>query len=139
MDPHYTFLYEYKTVTATGARNTGFANTTAASVGVNANITKSLNTALDVWYLLATDKDSTPIALQTNDMESSSNIGVEVDLAINWKIYNNLSWNWLLGYFKPGAAMRVNVASATSPADIGTVGNQVDAVTGVQGVLNFSF
>jgi len=139
VDPHYTFLYEYKTITATGARNTGFANTTAISVGANTNITKNLNVALDLWYLLATDKDSAPLALYTNDQQTSADVGWEADLTILWKLYDNLSWNWNLGYYKPGGAMRCGEPSSTSSAEVGSVGNSLNAVMGIQGVLSLNF
>jgi len=151
IDPHYTFLYEYKTITAAGAQHTGFANTTAISVGANADIVKGLNVALDVWYLLATDKDSTPLALWTNDTQTSMNVGTEVDLTINWKLYDNLTWNWNLGYYKPGGAMRTGASPYTAPNGagqvsstannylVGAVGNALDPVMGIQGVLSLNF
>jgi len=141
VDPHYTFLYEYKTITAAGARNTGFANTTAASIGANANVSKSVNIGLDVWYLLATQKESTPLANATNDTGSPSNyVGTEVDATINWKLYDNLTWNWNLGWFKPGSCMSApRVADSTSTAVAGSVEGMTHYITGIQGILSLNF
>jgi len=120
IDPHYTFLYEYKTVTAAGAKNTGFSNTTAASVGVAADLSKSVKVALDYWYLQATEKITNGLGT------TSSDVGSEIDATINWKLYDNLTWNWNLGYFKPGDAMK-------------TAAGTTDAATGIQGILSLNF
>src|SRR5208337_876799 len=149
IDPHYTFLYEYKTITAAGVRNTGFSNTTAASIGASANVTKSVNVGLDIWALWATEKSTAPLALSTGGTEEANYAGTEVDLAVNWKLYNNLTWNWQLGYYKPGSAMRapgVTTAAATAGTIVGyggaasgSVGGSLDPVTGIQGVLSLNF
>ena len=55
VDPHYTFLYEYKISTAAGAKNTGFSNTTALGLGASFAATKSLTIGADVWLLQATE------------------------------------------------------------------------------------
>ena len=127
IDPHYTFLYEYKTITACGAKNTGFCNTTALSVGATADVAKSLNVGLNLWYLQASEKAGTPLAVATAGAQTSSDIGSEIDATVNWKLYDNLTWNWNLGYFKPGDAMKT---SANAPTD---------AVTGIQGILSLNF
>ncbi len=124
IDTHYTYLYEYKTRTAASAAlpigdvHTGFANTTAANVGVSADVVKSLNVGLDVWYLQATEKITNGVGADSSD------IGTEVDAHVNWKLYDNLTWNWMLGYFKPGDAFK-------------TAAGKTDAATGVQGYLTF--
>ncbi len=124
IDPHYTFLYEYKTITAAGAAHTGFSNTTAASVGVTAALSKSVNVGLDYWYLRASEKSTTPGAL--NGFGDSSDVGSEIDLAVNWKLYDNLTWNWVAGYFKPGDAMK-------------DAAGKTDAAMGIQGILALNF
>jgi hypothetical protein len=152
IDPHYTFLYEYKTITAAGVRNTGFSNTTAASIGANANVTKSVNVALDLWGLWATEKSTAPLALSTGGTEESNYAGTELDATINWKLYDNLTWNWMLGYYKPGSAMRAPGVPNTTPSTgniigyggpgtpaSGSVGGSLNAVTGIQGVLSLNF
>ena len=122
IDPHYTFLYEYKIATAAGAKNTGFANTTALNVGATFAATKSLNIGANLWYLMATEKilnkKNPGTALNPN---TTNNVGTELDVNIAWQLYQNVSWNWDLGYFDPGDGMGK------------------DAATGIQGVLAFKF
>ena len=128
-DPHYTFLYEYKMNTAassvvTGSKkSTGFANTRAINLGASTKVGSSLDLALDVWLLTAVEKVS------INGGTASDKLGTEVDAKINWKLYDNLTWNWTLGYFKTGDAYAY--AAATK--------NSNDAATGVQGVLTMKF
>ncbi len=128
IDTHYTYLYEYKMVTAAGAAHTGFSNTTAISAGVAADVVKSLNIGIDVWYLQATEK-----IMSAFDGSTSSAIGTEVDAHVNWKLYDNLTWNWQLGYFKPGDGYKKLLSTATveKTAD--------DAATGIQGYLTYKF
>jgi hypothetical protein len=119
IDPHYTFLYEYKIAGACGLRNQGFCNTTAYSVGAAFAATKSLTVGADFYFLTATEK----MANKKSGIagETTNDLGTEVDLIVNWKLYDNLTWNWTLGYLKPGDALGS------------------DAATGVQGILAFKF
>lgn len=128
IDTHYTYLYEYKMTTAAGAAHTGFANTTALSLGVAADVVKSVNIGLDIWYLQATEK-----IVSKFDGSSSSDIGTEIDGHVNWKLYDNLTWNWQLSYFKPGDGYKKLLATtaADHTAD--------DAATGIQGYLTYKF
>jgi hypothetical protein len=127
VDPHYTFLYEYKIATPaanllTGvgrAKNTGFANTTALSAGVSLAATKSVTVGVDFWFLQATEDIYNVVV--DDGVSMTDEIGQELDVKVNWKLYDNLAWNWTLGYFKAGDGM----------------GNE-DA-TGIQGVLAFKF
>ncbi len=134
VDPHYTFLYEYKLKTAANggyytaantpnpdaAAHTGLANTTVIGAGVAFAATKSLNLGLDLYNLTATQK------IVNGQGDESNDVGMEVDATINWKLYDNLSWNWNLGYFKPGKALK-------------TPAGKTDAATGIQGILALSF
>jgi len=130
IDPHYTFLYEYKIKTAAGATNTGFSNTEALSVGVSAAVAKSLVLGLDYWYLLATQAVNINGATVGGLPETSHKVGQEIDVKANWQIAENLSWNWTLGWFAPGEAYDSNVNGVATKAD---------KVTGIQGVLAFKF
>ncbi|HTG01816.1 MAG TPA: hypothetical protein VK654_14640 [Nitrospirota bacterium] len=130
IDPHYTFLYEYKTATACaspfalgGTAHTGFCNTTAISAGAAVKPVKSLMVGLDIWYLQATEKSGTPLAYGSTTGKTSSDVGTEIDATINWQLYDNLSWNWNIGYFKPGDAMKTSDTAHT------------DAATGIQSFL----
>jgi opacity protein-like surface antigen len=120
IDPHYTFLYEYKLATAAGATHTGLSNTTVASIGAAFNPSKSVMLGLDYYYLQATQK------ILNGQGDESSDVGMELDGKVYWKLYDNLSWNWDLGYFAPGKAMK-------------TASGKSDAATGIQGLLALSF
>jgi hypothetical protein len=126
IDPHYTFLYEYKITTAAGAVHTGLSDTTVESIGAMWHALKSLDFGGDVYFLQATQKTNTALtgggagALATN-------IGTEVDLHLNWKLYDNLTWNWDAGWFGPGAVYK------------DANGKGTDSALGLQGVLAFSF
>jgi hypothetical protein len=132
-DQHYTFLYEYKIASPTAfnpaaqgasSAHTGFQNTTALNVGVSGNASKSLNAGIDLWYLRTT------ATVINGAGESTHKLGTEIDAHLNWALYDNLSWNWQVGYFKPGEAYKQVVAG---------VETKKDAATGIQGVLSFKF
>jgi hypothetical protein len=120
IDPHYTFLHEYKLAGACGGLNQGFCNTTAANVGAKFAATKNLSIGADLWYLKATEKVASKktgaVAGATSD-----DLGIEFDVKISWKLGDSLVWNWDLGYLAPGDAL----------------GN--DAATGIQGILAYTF
>jgi ethanolamine utilization microcompartment shell protein EutS len=122
IDPHYTFLYEYKLATAAGAVHTGFSNTTVISAGAMVAVTKSLNIGLDIYDLIATEKINNKLAVP----EESDEVGIEIDGKVQWKLSDNLAWNWDLGYFKPGKAFK-------------TAAGTTDAAMGIQGILAFKF
>ncbi len=143
IDPHYTFLYEYKMPTATGLKNTGFSNTTAGGVGATFAVSKSLELGATYWYLTATQSTNVSGSLATAANGgaaanvivpggSSKALGQEVDVTVNWKIYDNLSWNWVLGYFAPGNAYKG--FDTTNNVEVGK-----NAATGIQGILAFTF
>jgi hypothetical protein len=115
-DQHYTFLYEYKIGGPSGT-HTGFSNTTALSVGASFAASKSLNVGADFWWLQATED----VADTQNPGETTKDLGTEIDAHLNWAMYDNLSWNWQVGYFMPGDGMGK------------------DTATGIQGVLSFKF
>jgi hypothetical protein len=119
-DPHYSFLYEYKIKTGAGAAHTGFSNTEALNLGAMYAVSPSLSAGLDLWWLHA------PQAVSLNGASTDRSLGYEVDAKINWKLYDNLSWNWVLGYFAPGDAYNFATKSA-------------DSAYGAQGILSFKF
>lgn len=116
VDPHYTFLYEYKIAGPCGI-HTGFCNTTGIGLGASFAASKSLSLGADAFFLQATEK----VADKKNGTGTTSDLGTEIDLKVNWKLYDNLAWNWNFGYFSPGAGMGK------------------DAAMGAQGILAFSF
>ena len=131
-DQHYTLIYEYLEPTGAlntvgvagpnGSLHTGFANTEALNLGVMFHAGKKLDVGLDYWYLQAPEK----VAIMGN-ASTSSNLGNEVDFKLNWKLYDNLSWNWQVGWFKHGDAYKL--ANGTDANDS----------TAVLGMLSFKF
>jgi hypothetical protein len=127
-DQHYTFLYEYKVAGACGATHQGFCNTTALSAGVMVAPVKSLAFGVDVWWLAASEK----VAEYHGGVNAptTSELGTEVDVKINWTLADNLTWNWNLGYLAPGKGLGTEDASG---------GKHKDAALGAQGVLSMKF
>jgi len=123
IDPHYTFLYEYKVPGACGKTNQGFCNTTAANIGAKVSATKNLTIGVDVWLLQSTEKVADKKALRDDPTSTATTnaLGTELDLAIGWKLADTLSWNWNVGMLTPGAGLGY------------------DSATGVQGILSYTF
>jgi hypothetical protein len=115
-DQHYTLLYEYKIAGPCGL-HTGFCNTMAVSAGVMFAATPSLSIGADVWFMQATED----VADVTSPGDTTDELGAEVDVKINWKLADNLTWNWTLGYLDPGKGLGK------------------DAAMGAQGVLSMKF
>ena len=124
IDPHYTFLYEYKvsgpaSLSAAPGKNLhfGFENTTALNIGASFNAAKSLKIGANLWYLMSTEK--------VNDVKdgvgTTNDLGTELDVNVAWQLYDNVSWNWDLGYLDAGKGLGK------------------DSATGIQGVLAFKF
>jgi hypothetical protein len=128
-DVHYTLVYEYLVKTAAqqsfAATHTGFGNTTAVSVGAAFNVSKNLMIGADVWMLQATEDVS------LNGATPSNKLGNEIDAKINWKLYENLTWNTTIGYFMPGDAYKFQVTPTTT--------RDADNARAIQSVLSFKF
>jgi hypothetical protein len=131
-DQHYTLIYEYLEPTAgTNAMNlatgneslhSGFANTMAANLGLMFDVSKKLAVGFEYWYLQAVED----VAINGN-ATTSNKLGNEVDFKLNWKLYDNLTWNWQVGWFKHGDAYKK--ADGSDPEDS----------TAVLGMLSFKF
>jgi hypothetical protein len=131
-DQHYTLIYEYleptgalntfNVATANGSLHTGFANTMAANIGAMFNLSKFVAVGLDYWYLQAVEK----VAI-FGGTTPSDKLGNEVDFKLNWKLYDNLTWNWQVGWFKHGDAYKKHN------------GDDADDSTAVLGMLSFKF
>lgn len=125
-DPHYAFMFEYKLAnkgavnylsgSATGGK--GFANVTALNVGAMFAALPSVSVGADIWLLQSTEKVAD---VTSTTGETTSDLGNEIDVKVNWKLADNLTWNWTLGYFDPGKGMGK------------------DAAMGAQGVLMLTF
>jgi hypothetical protein len=131
-DQHYTFLYEYVVKTADGGVHTGFANTMALSAGVSAALAKSLVMSADFWILRATQAVALNGAVDplTGLDATSRKLGTELDVKVNWQMYENLSWNWNFGYFKAGEAYDTMVNGTAASAD---------KIFGIQNVISLKF
>jgi hypothetical protein len=123
IDPHYTFLYEYKVAGACGKLNQGFCNTTALNVGAKFNVTKNVTVGADVWMLQSTEKvlDKKAKRDDATSTATTNDIGTELDLALGWKLGDTLAWNWNVGMLTPGAGLGF------------------DTATGIQGILTYTF
>jgi outer membrane protein W len=129
-DMHYTLIYEYLVPTAAqqsfATLHTGFGNTTAVSLGAGVNVTKNFMIGADLWYLQATKKVATYTDILGNDVLSDK-LGIEIDAKINWKLYENLSWNNTIGYFMPGDAYKISAIQ------------DADNARAIMSVLSFKF
>lgn len=143
IDPHYTLMYEYKVPTAavfnpyaasaveTG-KHTGFANTTALSVGADIKL-GSVTVGGNVWLLQATEKTNIGGALDAlGNPILSDDLGIEIDARVNWKISDAVSWNVTMGYFMAGDAYARNLGT-------NGVNKDADEATGIQAVLGMKF
>jgi len=81
--------------------------------------TTSLSIGADVWFMQASEKVAD--VTSTTPGKTTSELGTEVDVKLNWKLADNLTWNWTLGYLDPGKGLGK------------------DASTGAQGVLSMKF
>lgn len=124
-DPHYSFMYEYKT-TAGGnvAGKKGLYNTTVLGIGGMMKVAKSVDVGVDLWYFMATEDVNNLATADPTD--KTSDLGTEIDVKVNWKVYDNLSWNWNVGYLMPGDGMAKTV-------------DATDAALGIQGILSYKF
>lgn len=119
-DPHYTLVYEYFMRTAAGAKNTGFSNTTALSLGAMYKINKMFSVGADFWMFTADQKDN------NNGGTDSDKVGNELDVKVNVTLYDQLTWNTTYGLFQPGK-MYENAAGKADDASV------------IQSVLSYKF
>lgn len=139
-DPHYAFLYEYKMKTAgfnyNGAQtNSGFSNTTAIGAGADVKF-GPVTVGANLWWLAATEDVNLRGAMDVaGNLIYESDLGIELDARVNWKISDAVSWNTTLGYFVPGDAyLRDNPAVAAPGTNL-----DADETTGIQTVLSMKF
>ena len=85
-DPHFTYVYEYRTANACGIQYGGLCNTWYIKLGAAGDITKEISASLNAYLLRAA---KTPSGV---DKE----IGFEIDPKIVYKIDRNLSY-WVEG------------------------------------------
>ena len=85
-DPHFTYVYEYRTPNACGDQSGGLCNTMYVKLGASAKPVKDLTASLNLFWLRA-NKTSSGV---------SKDIGIEIDPKIVYKIDRNLSY-WVEG------------------------------------------
>jgi len=92
-DQHYTLIYEYNVVAASGALNTGLENTWYGNIGVDWQATKELGLSLDGYYLQASEE---------NFLIRDKDIGWEIDAKLKYALAKNLTYQIDAGYFDAG-------------------------------------
>lgn len=88
---NYTYVYDYRTVTAAGATGTGLANTQYIKVGAGTTLAKNLTGKLDLYWLRANKVAS-----------GSKSIGTEIDWNIKYQLDRNLVYMIEGGYLIAG-------------------------------------
>lgn len=102
-DPHFTYVYEYSTINACGDIFGGLCNTMYVKLGASAEPVKDLKASLNLYWLRAVE-DFGP----GNDTD----IGIEIDPKITYKIDRNLTY-WIEGgYLIAGDAWGSNADDA---------------------------
>ena len=107
---YYTYIYDYKTITAAGGTHTGISNTWYLNAGVTAKPTTDLTLSGDLYYLRAARKIS-----DADDLDSKK-IGVELDAKAEYQIDTNLVYFVEAGYLWAGD-MYKNVVGADEDPD----------------------
>jgi hypothetical protein len=116
---HYTYVYEYRTVNAANMSNGGIANTKYIKVGANADLTKSLNLDLGVYFLEAAKKVTSngQYAFTNRTANESKKIGTEADAKITYKIDKGLQYWVEGGYLWAGKFWQAVTGSTVNPDD----------------------
>jgi hypothetical protein len=105
-DQYYTYVYDYKAITAAGSTHTGLSNTWYLNAGVTAKPTTDLKLLGDVYYLRASRKVS--------DAEDSLSIGTELDAKAEYAIDKDLVYYVEAGYLWAGDLYK-NVTGGEDP------------------------
>jgi hypothetical protein len=98
---HYTLVYEYRTPNACGQQHGGICNTMYLKGSLAADLMKDLSGNLDLYWLHANKKWFGP-GEGFGAPTSSSDIGVELDGKVNYKIDRNLNYFVEGGYLFAG-------------------------------------
>jgi hypothetical protein len=77
----FTYVYEYRALSAALGTNTGISNTTYIKVGASGSPSPDLTAGLDLYYLQATE-----------DVLGEDEIGFEIDGRLKYKIDTNLEY-----------------------------------------------
>jgi hypothetical protein len=85
-DPHFTYVYEYRTNNACGVQYGGICNTMYVKLGASAQPVKDLTASLNLFWLRANEVPA----------GGDKDIGIEIDPKITYKIDKNLTY-WIEG------------------------------------------
>jgi hypothetical protein len=85
-DPHFTYVYEYRTNNACGYASGGICNTMYVKLGASAQPVKDLTASLNLFWLRANEVPA----------GGDKDIGIEIDPKITYKIDKNLTY-WVEG------------------------------------------
>jgi hypothetical protein len=106
---NYTYIYEYKAVSAAGIKNHGLTNTWYINAGASGNATPDLKVSGDL-YLLRASK------ISDDAFEDSKNMGWELDGKAEYKIDSNLVYFVEGGILFPGDGYK-NVTESDEDPD----------------------
>ena len=107
---YYTYIYDYKVMTAAGSKHTGISNTWYLNAGATAKPTTDLSLSGDVYFLRAARRMS-----EADDLDSKK-IGVELDAKAEYQIDTNLVYFVEAGYLWAGDLYK-NVVGANEDPD----------------------
>lgn len=104
-DQHYTYVYEYRVKSAAGATSTGLANTMYVKANASVTPIPDLTADVAVYYLRAAQEVALMGAVDDDgSLETSRDLGVEVDAKVTYNIANNLVYFVEGGYLFAGKA-----------------------------------
>lgn len=104
--PHYTYVYEYRTKAATGITGTGIANTWYVKLGAAHKVTRNLSVKGAIFLLRAAEDVS------LNGAANSKDLGWEADGKVTYKLARNLKYYVEGGYLFTGKAYDYAAKSA---------------------------
>ncbi|HDK41251.1 MAG TPA: hypothetical protein ENG93_01185, partial [Nitrospirae bacterium] len=113
---HYTYVYEYRTASAAGAKGTGLTNTWYLNLGASAKATSDISVSTDLYFLRAAKAVAIGGALNSDGtLNTSKKLGTEIDAKIEYQIEKNLVYYVEGGYLFTGDAYDYpQVCSSTS-------------------------
>ncbi|TNF55587.1 hypothetical protein EP227_02300 [bacterium] len=109
---HYTFVYEARTIAATGMRGTGLTNTMYINVGAEAKPMPDLRAMLDIYWLQADEEAILGLGCTPATCSKDDDLGWEIDWKVEYDIDKNLLYYIEGGYFLPGDAYETPTGDA---------------------------
>ncbi len=116
-DPHFTYVYEYRTRNAANENFGGLTNAWYGKLGVNADLMKNLNMDLGLFYIQAVKKIDTNNPYGFANTTDSRSIGTELDAKFTYQIDRNLKYWVEGGYLFAGKFWKAVTGDANDPDD----------------------